>query len=323
VAARNSAPRAAGAAQSGRRQEVADRPVEVLGIPVTHPGKLLWPADQITKLDLAQYYARVAPVMLRYVQDRPITLRPFPHGVEQPGFYLKNVPKGAPRWLETFADVAGSTGEEVHFVVARDARTLVWVAQFNGVEVHPWLARVDAPDYPDWAVVDLDPADEPDGDGWRRLVAAAHAVRRALAQDGLRSFPKLSGQSGLHVMVPLAPVHVFDDVRDYFARLALAVCRELPDVVTTAYSTAKRDRRILIDYAQNARAKTTVAPYSVRPKPHAPVSAPVTWDELDDPHLRPTTWTLRTLPPRLDRVGDLLEPALGLHQRLPRSAAVA
>ena len=138
---------------------------------MTHPHKLLWRADGITKLGLAQYYARVAPVLLRYVQDRPITLRPFPRGVEQPGFYLKNAPKGAPPWVETFADVAESTGEEVRFVVARDARTLVWVAQFNGVEIHPWLSRVDLPDSPDWAVVDLDPAGEPDAAGWRQLVA--------------------------------------------------------------------------------------------------------------------------------------------------------
>jgi len=290
---------------------------------VTHPHKLLWRADGITKLGLAQYYARVAPVLLRYVQDRPITLRPFPRGVEQPGFYLKNAPKGAPPWVETFADVAESTGEEVRFVVARDARTLVWVAQFNGVEIHPWLSRVDLPDSPDWAVVDLDPAGEPDAAGWRQLVAAAQVVRRELDRAGLRAFPKLSGQTGIHVMVPLARVHTFDEVRTFFAQVAAAACRALPDVVTMAYGTEARRGRILIDYAQNARGKTTVAPYSVRPRPHAPVAAPVTWEEVDDPDLRPNSWTLRTLPARLERIGDLLAPALGLHQRLPRPAAAA
>ncbi len=295
----------------------------MLGVPITHPQKLLWRADRISKLDLAHYYAQVAPVMLRYVQERPITLRPFPRGVEQPGFYLKNAPKGAPPWLETFADVAESTGEEVHFVVARDARTLVWVAQFNGVEIHPWLSRVDRPDAPDWAVVDLDPAEEPDAAGWRRLVAAAQAVRRELDRVGLRAFPKLSGQTGIHVMVPLARVHTFDEVRAFFEQLAQAVCGALPDVVTMEYGTAERHGRILIDYAQNARGKTTVAPYSVRPKPHAPVAAPVTWEELDDPDLRPATWTLRTLPARLEQVGDLLAAAVGLDQRLPRRAAAA
>ena len=304
----------------GRTPE-SDPPVDVAGVQITHPHKLLWRSDGISKLDLAQYYARVGPVMLRYVQDRPITLRPFPRGVDQPGFYMKNAPKGAPPWLETFSDVAGSTGEEVHFVVARDVRTLVWVAQYNGVEVHPWLSRIDQPDCPDWAVVDLDPAGAPDAAGWRRLVAAAKEVRRQLDAAGLWSLPKLSGQTGIHVMVPLARAHDFDDVRAFFEQLAGRACRTLPDVVTTDYDTAARNGRILVDYAQNARAKSTVAAYCVRPRPHAPVSAPVTWDELDNPNLRPSTYTLRTMPDRLDAIGDLLEPALQIQQRLPRAAA--
>lgn len=288
--------------------------VQVLGVRVTHPEKLLWPADGIAKLDLVRYYERIAPVILRYVQGRPLTLRPFRNGIGRPGFYLKNVPRGAPAWVRTFGDVAGSTGARVDFVVASDARTLVWAAQYNSIEVHPWLSTVDQPDRPDWAVLDLDPVE---GTPWARVARAALAIGEHLETVGLRSFPKLTGQTGVHVVVPLAPEHRFGDVRAFFQRVAQEVSDERPDLLTVDYSVERRGGRILVDYAQNARAKTTVAPYSVRPKPAAPVAAPVTWEELRDPHLRPNAWTLRTIFARLERVGDVLEPALGLRQRLP------
>jgi bifunctional non-homologous end joining protein LigD len=291
-----------------------DSSVDVLGVRVTHPDKVLWPEEQITKLDLVRYYERIAPVILRYVQHRPLTLRPFPHGIDRPGFYLKNAPKGAPRWLQTFRDVAESTGEPVDFVVAAEARTLVWIAQYNGIEVHAWLSRTDEPDYPDWAVVDLDPSDQTP---WEWVVSAAKAVGRRLDALALRSFPKVTGSTGLHVLVPLERVHRFDDVRAFFEELARELCQEHGDILTLAYGTSERGRRVLMDYAQNARGKTTVAPYSVRPRRGAPVAMPVAWDELDDPGLRSDRWTMGTALDRLERVGDILEPALGIQQRLP------
>jgi bifunctional non-homologous end joining protein LigD len=300
----------------------------VEGVRISHPDKLLWPADGITKLDLARYYEGIAPTMLPYVVQRPLTLRPFPRGIDRPGFYLKDAPKGTPGWLTTFRDVAESTGAPVDFVVATDARTLVWQAQFNAVEVHPWLSRIDRPDLPDWAVVDLDPPDLAPGPsgppgapaaaaGPAAIARAAALVREHLAARGLQSFPKLTGQTGIHVLVPLARTHPFDHVRRFFAGLADALCAAHPDLLTRDYSVAQRGGRILIDYAQNARGKTTVAPYSVRPKPGAPVAVPLTWDELADPAFWRDRWTLRTVFDRLEHVGDPLAPALGLAQRLP------
>lgn len=304
--------------------------VEVQGVRITHPDKLLWPADGITKLDLARYYERIAPVMLPYVAGRPLTLRPFLRGVDQPGFFMKDAPSGRPPWLETFRDVAGSTGEPVDFVVARDARALVWLAQRNAIEVHPWLSRVDDPDHPDWAVVDLDPADDPPEPPASQdartespltreaqVVRAAVLVREQLGQRGLAAFPKLTGQTGIHVLVPIAPVHPFDRVRKFVGGLAEELAAAHPDLLTTGYRTAGRRGRVLIDYAQNARAKNTVAPYSVRPKPGAPVAVPVTWEELEAGTYAEQPCTIRTIFYRLARVGDLLEPALCLKQRLP------
>ncbi|HEX2184599.1 MAG TPA: non-homologous end-joining DNA ligase [Chloroflexota bacterium] len=298
--------------------------VDVLGVQVTNPRKVIWPQDGITKLDLVRYYERMAPTVLRYAARRPLTLRPFPRGIEQPGFYVKRAPKGRPSWVQTFRDVAESTGEPVDFVVARDegdARTLVWIAQYNTVELHPWLSRVDRPDEPDWAVFDLDlhgEAGQEEGPArWRRLTRGAQVLRESLETRGLRGFPKLSGQSGLHVLVPLERGAPFDEVREFFATLAREAVAAHPELLSVDYDLAGRQGRVLIDYAQNARGKSTVAPYSVRPRSGAPVSAPVTWDELDDPQLRPDRWTLRSIFERLERVGDLLAPALELRQRLP------
>lgn len=288
--------------------------VEVSGVRLSHPEKLLWPRDGISKLELARYYERIAPTMLPYVQDRPLALRPFPRGVDQPGFYLKDAPAGAPDWLATFTATAESTGQPVDFVVARDARTLVWLAQRNAVEVHTWLSRTDAPERPDWAVMDLDPGDETP---WEWVARGARAVRDLLDGLGLRSFAKLSGSSGVHVLVPLARVHTFDRVREFFERVGQQLVEAHGDILTLDYATRARGRRVLLDYAQNAYARNTVAPYSARPKPGAPVAMPVRWEELDDPRLRPNRWTIRTAFDRLSQVGDLLAPARELDQRLP------
>jgi bifunctional non-homologous end joining protein LigD len=318
-------PRAAGGekaptAAKTTRSSGASSPMSVRGVRVTSPDKLLWPEDGITKLDLVRYYEAMAPVLLRYVRDRPLTLRPFMQGITGRGIYMKNAPKGAPSWLRTFTDVAESTGEPVHFVVAEDVKTLIWVAQYNSIEVHAWLSTVDEPDFPDWAVVDLDPPDEvPTAERRRTAVRSALLVREQLEKHGLKSFPKPSGQTGVHVLVPLDPVHPFDDVRAFFEKLGEELCHAEPDLLTTDYDIADRHGRILVDYAQNSRGKTTVAPYSVRPKPGAPVALPITWEELEafgasrDPH----PWTLRNVPERVAKSGDALEPALKLKQRLP------
>jgi bifunctional non-homologous end joining protein LigD len=297
-----------------RSRAADDAPLAVGGVPITHPSKTLWPADGITKLDLVRYYERIGPMMLPYIADRPLTLRPFPGGIEKSSYYMKDAPPRRPSWVPTWADVAKSTGKPVHFVLGGDLRTLIWCAQYNAIEVHPWLSRIDEPDLPDWAVVDLDPSDQTP---FAMVVRAAKAFQRELTERALVGFPKLSGSTGIHIYVPLERVHAFDAVRAYFHEIAESIARAEPDVVTLDYEIAGRHNLVLIDYAQNARGKSTVAPYSVRPRPGAPVSAPIRWEELDNPELKSDRWTLRTLPERLEREGDLFSPALSLRQRLP------
>lgn len=288
------------------------------GVAITHPDKVLFPEDGYTKLDLVEHYERVAPYLLPFLRDRPLTLRPFPRGIGQPGFYLKDAPRGTPSWVPTWRDVAASTGKPVDWIVGGDRRTLLWLANYNAIEVHAWLARIDQPDRPDWLVFDLDPDN---GLPFRAVGRAARLVGAALDRLGLRALAKTSGQSGIHVLVPLVRSAGFDAVRDFARRLSEALAAEHPDLLTASYAAGRPRGRVLLDYAQNSRGRTTVAPYSVRPRPGAPVSTPLQWDELDDPGLEPGRFTLRTLPARLAAVGDLLGPLLGLAQRLPDAGA--
>ncbi len=275
---------------------------------------MLWPEAGLTKRDLAEYYLSVAPYLLPFMQDRALTLRPFPRGVGAPGFYLQDAPKGAPAWLPTWRDVAPSTGRPVAHVVGGDPRTLIWLAQYNAIEVHAWLSRIDRPDEPDFAVVDLDPGERtPFG----QVVEAARRFKAELDAAELAGFPKVTGSSGIHIFVPIERGPSFDAVREWMHRLALRVERAAPDLVTTDPRIAGRGDRVFLDYAQNSRGRTTVAPYSVRPRPGAPVAAPLRWEDLGDPELRADRWTIRTMARRIREVGDLVAVMLRCRQKLP------
>ena len=297
-----------------RRRSDGGDPIEIDGVTITHPDKVLWPDAGFTKRNLVEYYRAVAPYLLPYLARRALTLRPYPRGIGSSGYYLQDAPDGRPAWVPTWCDVAESTARPVNHVVGGDLRTLLWLAQYNAIEVHAWLSRVDQPDQPDFAVVDLDPSDQtPFGD----VVAAAGLFKAELDRAGLVGFPKLTGSSGIHLFVPIARGPSFDDVRDYMHALAKRVAADAPELVTTDPIIAKRGARVFADYAQNSRGRTTVAPYSVRPKPGAPVAAPIRWEELDAPDLRPNRWTIKTMPERIAAVGDLIGEMLTCRQTLP------
>ena len=296
------------------RRDAKDAPLELDGVTLTHPDKVLWPDLGYTKRDLAEYYRAVAPYLGPYLAGRALTLRTYPRGVGSPGIWLQHAPNARPAWLPTWRDIAESTGRPVDHIVGGAPRTLLWLAQYNAVEVHAWLSRIDRPDEPDFAVVDLDPsAATPFGD----VVAAARLFKAELDQADLAAFPKLTGSTGIHLFVPLERGDGFDVVRARMHGLARRVEAAAPELVTTDPTVADRGARVFADYAQNSRGRTTVAPYSVRPRPGAPVAAPLRWEELDDPDLRPDRWTIRTMPARIAAVGDLVAPLLTRRQRLP------
>lgn len=280
---------------------------------ITHPEKVMFPDDGITKGELASYYADVASLMLPHLVGRPLTMERFHRGIGEKGFFQKNVNrgKGTPEWLETLA-VPKKDGI-VNYPVIRDERGLLWIANQNCITPHVWTSRVPDLMCPDVCVFDLDPLD----DDQAKLRAAALLLRDLLAELGCASWLKTSGSKGFHIVVPL------DVGTDWTraARFAHAVGREAvrrdPKHLTQEFYKADRDGRILVDTGRNEIGATFAAAYSVRPKPGAPVSAPCTWEELINGRATPQAFTLRTMRRRLDDVGDLWSDIYSHGRALP------
>ncbi|HEV2249905.1 MAG TPA: DNA ligase D [Candidatus Limnocylindria bacterium] len=290
--------------------------IEVDGrqIKLTNLEKVLFPEDGYTKADLIRYYTEVSPFLIPVIRDRPLTLKPFPDGISGPSFYQKDKPGFTPRWIKSWTDTAADRAGGIDYVLGNDLATLIWMANYTAIEIHPWLSRIDKPDAPDFAMIDLDPAT---GATWSDVKEAALLVRDLLHGLDLEGFPKTTGSRGIHVLVPIARRYSFDESRGFVERVGKAARERAPTLITLTF--AKKERRgIYVDYLQNVRGKTTAGPYSVRPIRRAPVSAPLRWDEIAGLG-RPDAFTIANLPDRLASVGDLLAPALELPQKLPKT----
>ena len=277
---------------------------------ITHPEKLLFPGDGITKGELARYYEAVAPVMLPHVRGRPITMERYPRGIEEKGFIQKDVSKGFPEWLERVE--IPKRGGSSHYPLANDIRSLLWMANQNSVTPHVWPSRVPDLVQPDLCVFDLDPSQEDP----RALRAAALQVRALLEELGLRSWVKTSGSKGFHIVVPLDGEAAFDAVYEFGGAVGALLVKADPDRLTQEFIKADRAGRILVDTGRNGFGATFAAPYAVRPKPGAPVSAPCTWSELQSGSVGPRTFGLRTMGDRIAKVGDLWKDLQGSGQSL-------
>jgi bifunctional non-homologous end joining protein LigD len=265
---------------------------------ISHPEKVLFPADGITKGEVAAYYAEVAPAMIPHLRGRPLTMERYPNGIDAKGFFQKDVSRGFPAWLERVE--VPKKGGTVHHPLINDARALQWMANQNCITPHVWNRRVADLEHPDLCLFDLDPLrDEPGV-----LRTAALALRDLLAERGLESWVKTSGSKGFHIAVPAAGAGV-GAVAAFGDRIGAELVARHPDQLTREFSKADRAGRIYIDTGRNHYSATYAAPYAVRPRPGAPVSAPCTWDELASGAIGPQSVTLRTMPARLAAVGDL------------------
>lgn len=268
-------------------------------VTITHPGKVLFPADGITKGELAEYCRMIAPLMLPHISGRPLTLERFHRGIGEKGFFQKSVTKGFPAWLER-VEVPKKGGSVFHPVVT-DAAGLLWLANMNCITVHVWTSRVQDLMHPDLLVLDLDPSEDDDA----ALRAATLLVRDMLGELGLASRVKTTGSKGFHIVVPL------DGSADYGACASFAhafghtLVRRFPDTFTQEFYKADRGTRILIDTGRNEFHATFAAPYTVRARPGAPVSAPCSWEEVESGAVVPRTFTLRDMAARVQDVGDL------------------
>jgi bifunctional non-homologous end joining protein LigD len=266
---------------------------------ITHPEKVLFPDDGITKGELASYYESIAPLMLPHMRARPVTMERFPDGIGQPGFMQKNVSKGFPAWLDRVE--VPKKGGTVHHPLVSDTRALLWLANQNCITPHVWPSRAPNLYQPDVCVFDLDPSqDRPDV-----LYAAALELRALLNELGLISWVKTSGSKGFHIVVPLDGEDGFAEVSSFAHSAGTILVQRDPKHLTQEFIKADRGGRILVDTGRNGYSATFAAAYAVRPKPGAPVSAPCSWQEIERGQVGPQTFTLRTMAGRIAQVGDL------------------
>jgi DNA ligase D len=266
---------------------------------VSNPDRVYFPELGLTKLGVAEYYLSVADGIVRALRERPCMMHRFPDGVSGERVYQKRLPKGAPDWVQT-AHVAFPSGRTADELCVTEPAAVVWAVQMSTVEFHPWHSRRADTERPDELRIDLDP--QP-GTDYRDARAVALTVREVLADAGLVGYPKTSGNRGMHIYVRIEPRWGFTQVR----RAALAFARELerrlPDQVTSKWWKEERGHKVFADYNQNARDRTIASAYSIRAFPTAPVSTPLTWDEVPD--AEPADFTVRTVPERFARLGDV------------------
>jgi bifunctional non-homologous end joining protein LigD len=264
------------------------------GVRVTHPDKLWWPDDGITKGEIAEFYDRIAPAILPWLEDRPLTAERCPEGMAGPCFFQKNFPDAVSAGLPTVPIRAESTGKIVNYVVGGTKKALIALVNFGCIAIHVMNCRKDSLDRPDWLAFDLDPSTG----GFADAARAGLLLRDILDEEGLRSFPKTSGSRGLHVFVPLARGATQDGTRAFAAEIGRRLAERKPSLVTVEVSKAKRGRRVYADAMRNAFGQTIVPPFSVRRRPKAPVSTPLDWSEVD-PKLDPAAFHIRNFEKRL------------------------
>jgi bifunctional non-homologous end joining protein LigD len=277
-------------------------------VPLSNTGKVLFPADGITKGDLIRYYQEIAGVMLPYLRDRPLSLARYPEGITGERIFQKNAGRHFPDWIPR-AEV-DKAGGELCQVLAEKPADLVYLANQASIELHALLSRTGALHQPDQLIFDLDP---PGDDRFADVRTVALRLRAILADDlGLTSYVKTTGSRGLHVEVMLNAQEDFDTVREFARQVATVLTAAEPDLVTVEPRKAARGDRIYADIMRNGYAQTAVAPYSVRAHPGAPVAVPLHWDEVTDPRLSPRGVTIRTIADRLDQLASTGDPWAGM-----------
>ncbi len=274
--------------------------IDSLNVLITHPEKVLFPDDGITKGELAAYYEAIAPIMLPHISARPITMERYPAGIDKKGFWQKDVSKGFPAWLERI-EVPKKDGT-VHYPLVTDTRSLLWVTNQNTITQHVWVSRTPDLYHPDVCVFDLDPSKEDESDTLR---AAALALRSLLDELGLPSWVRTSGSKGFHIVVPVDGKAHTGQVAGFAHAVGTLLVRRYPDHLTQEFHKVDRGGRILVDTGRNGYSATFAAAYTVRAKPGAPVSAPCTWEEVERGAVGPRTFTLRTMARRVADVGDV------------------
>jgi bifunctional non-homologous end joining protein LigD len=274
-------------------------------VAVTNPKKVFWP-DGKTKGDLVAYYETVAPLLLPYLRDRPVVLTRFPDGIGGKSFFQKDAPVYVPDWVRTESVSSGDAERDINYFVIDDVESLRYVANLGTIPLHVWSACVSALENPDWMVIDLDPKEAP----FAHVVQVARALKTILDQLELPSYVKTSGATGLHVLIPMGRRYTHEETRTFARLLAMLTVEAVPEISTVTRAIRGRGGKVYVDFGQNGRGNTIVAPYSVRPLPGAPASCPLRWDEVNA-RLDPAAFTIVTIPKRFEAMKDPMTPVLG------------
>jgi bifunctional non-homologous end joining protein LigD len=280
-------------------------------VSLTNLHKPFWPKLGLTKGDLLRYYAAMAPFLLPHLHDRAMVMKRYPHGAEGEFFFMKRAPSPRPEWIE-LCSIAHGSGNVIDFPVIQDIAALLWVVNLGCIDLNPWYARCDDVDRPDFLHFDLDPVP---GASFARVHETGLIVRDVLEELGMKSYVKTTGSKGLHVYVPIVRGPTQKEVWTFAKSLAISLAEAHPRLITAEYRVAKRPKgRVLVDYNQNAWGRTLASVYSVRPKPKATVSAPVTWDEVEA-GVEIEDFRLDNMPARVKKLGDLWKPLLAARGR--------
>jgi bifunctional non-homologous end joining protein LigD len=293
---------------------------EVFGrsLRLTNLDKELFPGRDreptVTKRELIRYAAQIAPVVLPYLTGRALNMNRFPGGASKPGFWNKQLPDHAPAWLPRWQDPDAKPGRTTTYLVIDEPAALVWAANYGALEWHAWTSRTTEPDSPTYALIDIDPGT---ATSWEDVLVLARLHRTALEHLRVSARPKVTGRRGIQIWIPVTGGLTYHDTRIWVEQLSKTVGAVVPDLISWKWDVRERSGRARLDYTQNVSNKTLVAPYSPRAAAGAPVSAPITWDELDDPALRPDGFTIRTILDRVAKQGDLFRSVQGPGQELP------
>jgi bifunctional non-homologous end joining protein LigD len=287
-------------------EEAQTRDVGGHNLHFTNLSKVFWPKEKLTKRDMINYYYQVVPYMLPYFKDRPQTLNRHPHGINGQSFYQKNVKGKVPEWIKTFPYYSSSDNEEKEFMVCTDEASLLYIASLGCIEMNPWSSRTQSPDNPDWCIIDLDP----DKNTFDQVIKAAQVTKQILDAISVPGYCKTSGSTGLHIYIPLGAKYSYEDSREFGRSIATLVHHEIPSFTSIERKTANREGKMYVDFLQNRSQATVAGPYSLRPKPFAPVSMPLLWEEVKK-GLQIKNHNLVNAIPRLKETGDLFKGVLG------------
>jgi bifunctional non-homologous end joining protein LigD len=287
-------------------EDIQIRTIKGRKLKFSNLSKVFWPEDGYTKRDLINYYDQIAPYIVPYLKNRPQSLNRYPNGIVGFSFYQKDVTQAAPEWMKKYP-YRTSSGEHKNFLILQNEADLLWMANLGAIEMNPWSSTIQKPDYPNWCIIDIDPSEK---NSFEQVIQTALSVKEVLGDLKIEGYCKTSGATGMHIYIPMGVKYTYEQSQLLARMIAMRAHMLCPRFTSIERPTAKRPDKVYLDFLQNRREATLAAPYSARPKPGAPVSMPLHWDEVKK-GLKPKQFNIKNAFQRVKSEGDLFKPVLG------------